>query len=138
MGLVQGITEFLPVSSSGHLSVLQNLFGMENIERVTSFDVLLNLATLVSICIVYWQDIKDMVTEFFGFFRDLRHPKPGRATPSRPAWMVFMIIIALAPLLVAYHFLDISKAILQHAFYRFSLSRDRRNSLCGRPYENRT
>jgi undecaprenyl-diphosphatase len=107
MGLVQGITEFLPVSSSGHLSVLQNLFGMENIEEGhLLFDVLLHLATLVSICIVYWQDIKDMVTEFFGFFRDLRHPKPEEGNPKPARRMVFMIIIALAPLLVAYPFLD--------------------------------
>ena len=107
MGLVQGFAEFLPISSSGHLSVLQNLFSMENIEEGhLFFDVLLHLATLVSVCIVYWQDIKDMITEFFGFFYDLRHPKPKEGNPKPARRMVFMIIIALAPLLIVYPLQD--------------------------------
>lgn len=105
MGLVQGLTEFLPVSSSGHLSVFQNIFGMENVEEGhLFFDVLLHLATLVSVCIIYWQDIKDMIREFFGFFRDLRHPKPAEDDPKPARRMVFMIIIALLPLLIALPF----------------------------------
>ena len=58
LGLVQGIAEFLPISSSGHLSILQNLFHMSTAEDGhLFFDVLLHLGTLVSICIVYWRDI---------------------------------------------------------------------------------
>ena len=56
LGLVQGIAEFLPISSSGHLSILQNLFHMSTAEDGhLFFDVLLHLGTLVSICIVYWR-----------------------------------------------------------------------------------
>ncbi|HBR07435.1 MAG TPA: undecaprenyl-diphosphate phosphatase, partial [Clostridiales bacterium] len=58
LGLIQGISEFLPISSSGHLSVLQNLFGMSTAENGhLFFDVLLHFGTLISICVVYWQDI---------------------------------------------------------------------------------
>lgn len=105
MGLLQGITEFLPVSSSGHLSVFQNIFKMENVESDhLLFDVLLHLATLVAVCFVYWQDIKDMVKEFFGFFHDLRHPKPTEGAPKPSRRMVFMIIFSMLPLLIALPF----------------------------------
>ena len=52
LGLVQGLCEFLPVSSSGHLLLLQNMFGIT--EGAMFFTVMLHLATLVAVCIVYW------------------------------------------------------------------------------------
>lgn len=60
MGLIQGLTEFLPVSSSGHLAIFKNIFGIET-ETGLLFDVLLHIATLVAICIVYWADVKELV-----------------------------------------------------------------------------
>lgn len=98
LGLVQGLAEFLPISSSGHLAVLQNLFGMEQVD--TLFDVLLHFATLIAICIVYRQDIADMIREAFGFFRDLRHPKPDQGEPKPARRLVFMIILASLPLVL--------------------------------------
>ena len=79
LGLVQGIAEFLPISSSGHLSILQNLFHMSTTENGhLFFDVLLHLGTLISICIVYWRDIVAMVREVFAFFRNTRLPAEQR------------------------------------------------------------
>ena len=104
LGLVQGLAEFLPISSSGHLSVLQNLFGMEEVD--TLFDVLLHFATLISICVVYWQDIVDMVKEIIGFFKDMRHPKPDEKEPKPARRLVFMIIIATLPLIIILPFKD--------------------------------
>ena len=98
LGLVQGLAEFLPISSSGHLAVLQNLFGMEKVD--TLFDVLLHLATLVSICIVFWHDIVDMIKEVIGFFSDMRHPKPSEGEPKSARRLVLMIIIATLPLII--------------------------------------
>ena len=49
LGVLQGITEFLPVSSSGHLAVAQKLFGLEDIPLL--FDVMLHLATLAAVCL---------------------------------------------------------------------------------------
>ncbi len=103
LGLVQGLTEFLPISSSGHLSVLQNLFGVADLAVMADhlfFDTLLHLATLVSICIVFWGDIIDMVKEVVGFIRDARHPKPEDSEPKPARRMVLMIIIATVPLLI--------------------------------------
>ena len=79
LGLVQGIAEFLPISSSGHLSILQNLFHMSTAENGhLFFDVLLHLGTLISICIVYWRDIVAMVRETIAFFRSARLPAEQR------------------------------------------------------------
>ena len=70
LGTRTGATEFLPVSSSGHLSIFQNVFGMENMEQShLFFDVLLHLGTLVSVCIVYRKDIAGLIKAFFSLFR---------------------------------------------------------------------
>ena len=59
LGLVQGIAEFLPISSSGHLSILQNLFHMSTAENGhLFFDVLLHLGTLAAVFVAYWPEIK--------------------------------------------------------------------------------
>ena len=54
LGIVQGVAEFLPISSSGHLAILQNLFALSAGEDHLFFDVLLHLGTLISICVCYW------------------------------------------------------------------------------------
>ncbi|RPH93034.1 undecaprenyl-diphosphate phosphatase [candidate division KSB1 bacterium] len=58
LGIVQALTEFLPVSSSGHLVVLQNLFGMR--EPMVAFDVLLHIGSLAAILVFYRQRIWDL------------------------------------------------------------------------------
>jgi len=55
LGIVQGLTEFLPVSSSGHLVLLQNVFGLFKPELL--FDISLHLGTLIAVCVVFRQDI---------------------------------------------------------------------------------
>jgi len=104
LGLVQGLAEFLPISSSGHLSVLQNLFGMEQVD--TLFDVLLHFATLISICIVFRRDIADMIKEIIGFFKDISHPKPDQGDPKPARRLVLMIVIATLPLIIVLPFKD--------------------------------
>lgn len=62
MGIIQGLTEFLPVSSSGHLALFKILFNVET-ETGMLFDVLLHFGTLLAICAVYYKDIARMVVE---------------------------------------------------------------------------
>ncbi len=59
LGLVQGVTEFLPISSSGHLILLQRLFGLEMSESI-AFDVLLHAATLFAVPTFFWRDILNL------------------------------------------------------------------------------
>ena len=78
LGLVQGIAEFLPISSSGHLSLFQNFFGLQSAEESNLFlDVVLHLGTLISVFIYYWHDIVSMVQEFFRGCAALVHPDPA-------------------------------------------------------------
>ena len=64
MGIVQGLTEFLPVSSSGHLALFKHLFGVEG--PGLFFDLLLHLGTLCAVFVVYHRDIWRLICEFFG------------------------------------------------------------------------
>ncbi|HHU05802.1 MAG TPA: undecaprenyl-diphosphate phosphatase [Clostridiales bacterium] len=98
LGLVQGATEFLPVSSSGHLSIFQNVFGMENMEQShLFFDVLLHLGTLVSVCIVYRKDIAGLIKAFFSLFR---RGESGAVKHRSSIRFLFLIIVATLPLVV--------------------------------------
>ena len=75
LGIVQGIAEFLPISSSGHLAIFQNFFGIENVENSHMFfSVLLHLGTLLAVFVAYRKDIKEMIVEFFSFFKEIKDP----------------------------------------------------------------
>lgn len=118
LGLVQGIAEFLPISSSGHLSILQNLFHMSTAEDGhLFFDVLLHLGTLVSICIVYWRDIRAMVRETLAFFRSPRLPAEQRRKQFPAARMVLMIILATLPLFLILPIHDRVEQLYYHTFF---------------------
>lgn len=98
LGFVQGVAEFLPISSSGHLSILQNWFGLEEPDNL--FNVLLHFATLIAVCVVYWRDIVDMIKEFFRGVEALTNRKDdhGPVPPARR--LVMMVILGTLPLLL--------------------------------------
>ncbi len=71
MGLVQGLAEFLPISSSGHLSICSELLGMDmSGAESLEFDVLLHVATVLSTIIVLWHEFLPICKSFFTFKRD--------------------------------------------------------------------
>ena len=96
LGLIQGVAEFLPISSSGHLAIAQNLLNI-NAEVPAFYDVLLHLGTLVAVFVAYWQDICDMVREFFCGIGDLvHHSTPTPVPPARR--LILLIILGTLPL----------------------------------------
>lgn len=96
LGLVQGLSEFLPISSSGHLALLENLFEIKE-DSVIFFAVLLHIGTLVSIFIVYHEDIYALIKELFLLFKDIFTGK-GLRIEERPIRKLgIMIIVSSIP-----------------------------------------
>lgn len=96
LGLVQGLSEFLPISSSGHLALLENLFEIKE-DSVIFFAVLLHIGTLVSIFIVYHEDIYALINELFLLFKDIFTGK-GLKIEERPIRKLgIMIIVSSIP-----------------------------------------
>jgi undecaprenyl-diphosphatase len=96
LGLVQGLAEFLPISSSGHLAILQHFFGIDG-EKVLSFAVLLHLGTLISLLVVYFKDIWELILELGAVFKDVFTGKGMRINANETRRLGFMIIVATIP-----------------------------------------
>ncbi|MDR1380376.1 MAG: undecaprenyl-diphosphate phosphatase [Tannerella sp.] len=69
LGLIQGLTEFLPVSSSGHLMIAGTFFGLNGEENL-AFTVLLHVATVLSTIVILWTEIAGLFRGFFSFSRN--------------------------------------------------------------------
>ena len=98
LGFVQGVAEFLPISSSGHLTLLQHFFGMEEPDNL--FNILLHFATLLAVCVYYFQDVVEMILEFFRAIRDMFSRRPSRGNPPEARRLVLLIIVGTLPLFV--------------------------------------
>ena len=101
--VVQGLTEFLPVSSSGHLSVLQHITGIDG-EAALILSIVLHLGTLVAVFIAFWSTIWGMIKEFFLTFKDIFTGKFSWKGMNGTRRMMFMVIFATAILVPVYFF----------------------------------
>lgn len=109
MGLLQGVTEFLPVSSSGHLSLFQNFFGGKAPDQL--FNVLLHFATLLAVCVVYRWDILEMIVEFFRGVAALFSKKGDKRDVPPARRLVLMVIVGTLPLFIVLPFKDYVEAL---------------------------
>ena len=107
LGLIQGVAEFLPISSSGHLAVLQNVFNLQTAEEGHMFfDVLLHFGTLISIMIAYWKDIVYIVSDTVGLVRSSHDTFPEQRTERPGARMLLMLFFGTLPLFIILPFHD--------------------------------
>ncbi len=71
LGIVQGLSEYLPISSSGHLEIFKQILGMDiKGSESLQFDVVLHVATVLSTIVVLWREFIPLLTSFFGWKRD--------------------------------------------------------------------
>lgn len=96
MGFVQGLTEFLPISSSGHLVLARNILGFKA-ETGIFFEVMLHVGTLISVLIVFYKDILEMIKEFFGVIGDLAAEHRINIGKSPHRNMLAMVVVATIP-----------------------------------------
>ena len=110
LGLIQGVAEFLPISSSGHLALAENILGaagggqLAAMDDSAFFNVMLHLATLIAVVAAYWPDVRDMVTEFIAMVRGAakREPLASGNIPARR--LILMLIIGTLPLFLVLPF----------------------------------
>lgn len=96
LGIIQGLAEFLPISSSGHLSLLQYFFKIDG-ESVLFFAVMLHVGTLISVFIIYWKDIAKLIYEFCRCIADIFRGRGPRINANPTRRLGFMIIVATIP-----------------------------------------
>lgn len=102
--VVQGLTEFLPVSSSGHLSVVQHITGVDG-EAALILSLVLHLGTLLAVFIAFWGTIWGMIKEFFLTIGDIFTGKFSWKNMNGNRRMMFMVIIATV-ILVPFYFVQ--------------------------------
>ena len=116
LGLIQGIAEFLPISSSGHLAFFQEVVGILDGEENLFFDVLLHLGTLVAVFVAYWAEIKALVLEFFTMVGVRKLPK-GQKPDRLSRRMILFIILATLPLFLILPVKDYVEGLYTNAMF---------------------
>lgn len=97
-GIVQGLAEFLPISSSGHLALMHALFGMESAENYLTFDILLHLGTLVVVFVFYFKEIFALIPAFFTMLGKVFRGKFRMKEYTKNERFVILLILATIPL----------------------------------------
>ena len=101
MGIVQGLTEFLPVSSSGHLTLVQHVFGVDR-ESNFFFNVMLHVGTLVAVCALYYKLPIKLIKSFFSLVGKIFTGKFSWKNRTEEENMLFMLVISLLPLFILF------------------------------------
>ena len=100
-GIVQGLTEFLPVSSSGHLAITQHILGTSG-DGNLFFNVMLHVGTLVAVIAFYYKLIWSLIKEFFSMIKDIFTGKFKWSKINYERNLIMMLIIGLLPLFLLF------------------------------------
>ena len=117
LGLIQGIAEFLPISSSGHLAFFQEVVAIfDTGDESIFFDVLLHLGTLAAVFVAYWAEIKALVLEFFTMIGVCKLPK-GQKPDRLSRRMILFIILGTLPLFLILPVKDYVEGLYQNPIF---------------------
>ena len=70
LGIIQGVTEPLPISSSGHIFIFKHLFNNTTLFNDLNFEIFLNFASFIAILLIYWKDVIKLINGFFKYIFD--------------------------------------------------------------------
>ena len=117
LGLIQGVAEFLPISSSGHLAIAQHLLGQSGVTEIPGFfDVLLHLGTLLAVFAAYWPEICDMLYELVRGVGDLaRHSTPTPVPPARR--LILLLLVGTLPLFAVLPVKDLVEGLSDNLYF---------------------
>ncbi len=121
LGLVQGLTEFLPISSTGHLTVagkLMNLISEENPERWTAFIAVIQLGTLLAVLIYFWNDLLQISNAFLRDNLFVRKNFKEQSIHSKMGW--FLILATVPVVVIGLGFKDIIEGVFTKNLYVIS------------------
>lgn len=107
LGIIQGLTEFIPVSSTAHLLIGQSLLGIPAGEKIFSFNVIIQLGTVLAMLIFFWKDLLHILRSFF---LGIWHRRPFETHDSLLGWLI--IVATIPALIVGY----LVKDILENMF----------------------
>jgi undecaprenyl-diphosphatase len=121
LGVIQGLTEFIPVSSTAHLLIAQRIFGIPADDAMFSFLVIVQLGTLVSLFAFYWKDLLNIITAVLRSIPTFAKPRDTwNLTPD--TWLGIYIIIATIPALLAGYLLkDAVEALFRQPMLQASI-----------------
>lgn len=123
LGMIQGITEFFPISSSGHLLLCQKLMGFKNLENYLFFDLVCHCGTLLSVLFIFYRDILELLSDRRKFFQLLIGTLP-----------LFPLVFILKPIKVFFNdpkylgFFFLLTALLLYLGERFSSCAEKKDS----------
>lgn len=116
LGLVQGVAEFLPISSSGHLAILQNFLHLGSPEEHLFFDVLLHLGTLLAVLLAFWSDVRQIVAEG-GRMLHLKRLRRGEKPDLLKRRTIWFLVLATLPLVAAVFIKDKVETLYNNTFF---------------------
>jgi len=117
LGVVQALTEFLPVSSSGHLVLFQHLLGIK--EPMLVFDIAVHWGTLLAVILYFWRDILHLIRDFFNFITRLPSaPDREKLFQEYPYALVgvYVIVATIPTALIGFFFQEVFENLFHSVF----------------------
>ena len=109
LGIIQGLTEFIPVSSTAHLLIGQWLLGIPSNGRIFSFHVIIQLGTVLALLLFFWKEIWAIMR---AFFLGIRHKKPFETHEALLGWL--LVVATIPALIVGFLFKDVMDILFRH------------------------
>ena len=109
LGIIQGLTEFIPVSSTAHLLIGQTILGIPAGDQIFSFNVIIQLGTVLAMILFFWKDLLDILR---AFFRGVFQGEPFKTQDALLGWLV--IVATIPALVVGYLLKDVMESLFSN------------------------